>query len=114
MLRRWDLPESPWALHSVPLLGNLTDRWIDTQAESHERYGSRLLGMDVAAGAERAPHWLVARDRRDLWLAYKARVKSLGLSPLWFLPQLRPWCTPTTGRWESSSSTSPADCAAAS
>jgi colanic acid/amylovoran biosynthesis glycosyltransferase len=85
----WELPPPPWVLHSTPLLGNLTDRWIDTQARTTDRFGSRLLGMDVANGAERQPHWLVARDRVDLWLAYKARVKSFGLSTLWLSAQLR-------------------------
>jgi colanic acid/amylovoran/stewartan biosynthesis glycosyltransferase WcaL/AmsK/CpsK len=82
-MERWTSARSPWALHSVALLGNLTDSWIDLQARSHHEFDSRLLGLMVADGVERAQHWLLASDRPDLWLAYKGMYKSRGLSLVW-------------------------------
>jgi colanic acid/amylovoran biosynthesis glycosyltransferase len=76
----WSLPSAPWVLHSNPVLGGVTDRWITTQARAADRYGARLLGADVAPGTDREPHWLVARDRPLLWLAYKGTWRSRGLS----------------------------------
>jgi colanic acid/amylovoran biosynthesis glycosyltransferase len=89
MLRRWDLPDSPWVLHSVPFLGRITERWIDTQAAATIRYRSRLLGMIAAEGSAPEPHWLLARERLDLRLAYRQRTKMGGLSSLWFVTQFR-------------------------
>jgi colanic acid/amylovoran biosynthesis glycosyltransferase len=79
----WALPDGPWILHSAPLLGNLTDRWIALQSEPTPRYDSRLLGRELLPGASQEPNWLVARERRDLWLAHKATFKSRGLSSRW-------------------------------
>ncbi len=84
----WDLPDGPWVLHSTPLLGNLTDRWIDLQSGSWLRFPSRLLGLEAAEGAERGSHWLVAGDRPDLWLAYRAIFKTRGLSLRWLAGKL--------------------------
>src|SRR5437016_5147835 len=86
---RWTLGRAPWVLHSVPLLGNLTDRWIETQALAAARYDSRVLGLQIAPDARRQAHWLVAEDRLDLWLAYKGMFKSGGLSTAWLATQLR-------------------------
>src|SRR5580658_5695102 len=85
---RWDLPESPWVLHTTLLLGNLTDRWIEGQVEATERYSSRLLGLVVAPSATLRPHWLLASDRVDLWLAYKGMFKSGGISTAWLATAL--------------------------
>lgn len=79
----WQVEKAPWVLHSTPFLGNLTDRWIDLQAQTAQRYGSRLMGMEVVPGSQRQRHWLVTRDRLDLWLAYKGMFKSGGLSMQW-------------------------------
>ena len=49
----------------------------------------RLLGLEVADGAERLPYWLLASDRFDWWLAYKGMFKSAGLSPVWLAKQFR-------------------------
>lgn len=89
MLRRWDLPDPPWVLHSRSLLGKITERWIDTQAAATSRYGSRLLGMTAVEGSSPQPHWLLARERLDLRLAYRQRINLGGLSSLWFLTQFR-------------------------
>jgi colanic acid/amylovoran biosynthesis glycosyltransferase len=83
------LPAERWVLHTTPLLGNLTDRWIDVQARNHMQLESRLLGMQVADGARRSPHWLVAADRFDLWISYRGMFKSAGLSPLWLTREFR-------------------------
>jgi colanic acid/amylovoran biosynthesis glycosyltransferase len=76
-------------LHSTPLLGNLTARWIETQLAASRRYPARLLGMEIATDAVRQPHWLVVRDRLDLWLAYKGMFKSGGVSATWLATQFR-------------------------
>jgi colanic acid/amylovoran biosynthesis glycosyltransferase len=89
MLRRWDLPGPPWVLHSRSLLGKLTEPWIDTQARATSRYGSRLLGLTAVDGSTPAPHWLLARERLDLRLAYSQRARLGGVSSLWLLSQLR-------------------------
>ena len=74
------LPDGRWVLHTAPRLGGLTDRWIDLQARSGERYESRLLGGEVADGVGRRPHWLVAQDRLDMRIAYRWMYASRGLS----------------------------------
>lgn len=60
-----------WILHSAPVLGGTTDRWIDLQAATTDRYDSRLLGGRVVSGADRRPYWLVASDRFGLRLGYR-------------------------------------------
>jgi colanic acid/amylovoran/stewartan biosynthesis glycosyltransferase WcaL/AmsK/CpsK len=87
---RWTLPSDRWVLHSTPLLGNLTSRWIDVQVSAANRFDFRLLGLEIAEGAERLPYWLLAGDRLDWWLAYKGMFKSGGFSPIWLAGQFRP------------------------
>lgn len=65
------------------MLGSVTERWIESQVLAGERYSSRLMGPDIASGAQRQPHWLPVRDRSDLWLAYRGAFKSRGLSSAW-------------------------------
>jgi colanic acid/amylovoran biosynthesis glycosyltransferase len=79
----WTSARRPWVLHSVALLGNLTDGWIDVQARSQRKFDFRLLGLKVEDGVERAPHWLLAADRPDTWLAYKSMYKFDGRSLSW-------------------------------
>jgi colanic acid/amylovoran biosynthesis glycosyltransferase len=74
------LPAGRWVLHSAPLLGGLTDRWIDLQARSGKRYETRLLGGRIAEGAERRAHWIASADRRDTALAHRWLYRSRGLS----------------------------------
>jgi colanic acid/amylovoran biosynthesis glycosyltransferase len=81
--RSWSLPAEPWVLHSTPTIGNLTDRWIDIQAKARRRYETRLLALQSAPAADPEPHWLIAKDRCDLGLAYRGMYKSDGLSPVW-------------------------------
>ena len=85
----WQLPSGAWILHSTPLLGFLTERWIDIQARSGERYETRLLGLETTPDAAREPHWLVATDRLDLKLAYRGMFKSGGISPVWIAREFR-------------------------
>jgi colanic acid/amylovoran biosynthesis glycosyltransferase len=66
-------------LHSTPHLGELTERWIDIQAESADRYGSRLIGNSVAAGATPQPYWLDATSRLDARAAYGLMFVARGL-----------------------------------
>jgi len=80
---KWDIPESPWVLHTAYVLGNVTERWIESQVLAAERYATRLMGLEMAPNVERQPHWLLAGDRADLWLAYKGMFKSGGISTLW-------------------------------
>ena len=80
MASTWDLPDQPWVLHTMPMLGGVTNRWIDTQARAGERFQSRLLGADVVPGAQRQPHWLVARDRPFTWVAYRGMWRSRGIT----------------------------------
>lgn len=74
------LPGGRWALHTAPVLGGLTDRWIDLQARSCDRFDTRLLGGAVADGVARQPHWLVADDRIGMRLAYRSMYPSRGTS----------------------------------
>ncbi|MEJ7784520.1 MAG: glycosyltransferase [Solirubrobacteraceae bacterium] len=85
----WVLPDERWVLHAAPVLGNITDRWIDLQARGTDRYASRLLGGSVAAGAQREPYWLVAEDRLDLRLAHGWMGRSRGLTGAWLALPLR-------------------------
>jgi colanic acid/amylovoran biosynthesis glycosyltransferase len=85
----WDIPPAPWALHSTPLLGNLTERWIEVQLAASRRYPPRLMGMEIAEQAARQQHWLVVRDRRDLLMAYKGMFKSGGVSPVWLVTEFQ-------------------------
>lgn len=89
MRSSWKLPDGPWVLHSLPLLGNLTERWVETQVESTVTFASRLMGIDVMPGASRQPHWLITRDRLDLWLANRGGFKSGGLSMIWLARAFR-------------------------
>jgi colanic acid/amylovoran biosynthesis glycosyltransferase len=83
------LPLGRWVLHSAPLLGGVTDRWIDLQARLSDRYDSRLLGGRVAPGAVRAPHWIVAADKPCTRLAYRWMHASRGYSVAWGALALR-------------------------
>ena len=78
-LANWSLPQQPWVLHSTPHLGELTERWIDIQAESTCRYGSRLIGNSIADGAERQPYWLDATSRLSARAAYGLMFAARGL-----------------------------------
>jgi colanic acid/amylovoran biosynthesis glycosyltransferase len=86
---KWSLPDSAWVLHTAPVLGNVTERWIESQVLGRGRYSSRLMGLEAAPNVERQPHWLLATDRADLWLAYKGMFKSGGISGLWLAGALR-------------------------
>jgi colanic acid/amylovoran biosynthesis glycosyltransferase len=66
-----DLPDSPWILHTIPRLGNVTDRWIDLQARMTSSFDARLLGLDLLDGVSRKPHWIVASDRLIWRRAYQ-------------------------------------------
>jgi colanic acid/amylovoran biosynthesis glycosyltransferase len=79
----------PCVLHVAPLLGGLTDRWIDVQARLAARYETRLLGGQVAPGAARQPHWITPGDRFDRRIAYDWIERSRGVSGAWFVPALR-------------------------
>jgi colanic acid/amylovoran biosynthesis glycosyltransferase len=79
----WEVPHHRWVLHNTLLLGNLTERWIETQLAAQRCYGARLMGLDIAAGVQRLPHWLRARDRLDLCLAWRGMWKSEGTSAVW-------------------------------
>ena len=46
---RWTLPSDRWVLHSTPLLGNLTSRWIDVQVSAANRFDFRLLGLETVS-----------------------------------------------------------------
>jgi colanic acid/amylovoran biosynthesis glycosyltransferase len=76
-------------LHLTQELGNLTDRWIDLQCRSGERYRGRLAGVQVAPGERRRPYWVVLGDRIDRRLAYKGLNKSGGLSTAWLAGAFR-------------------------
>lgn len=89
MTAPWELPADPWVLHSCPLLGNLTDRWIQVQADADEDIPSRIIGLKVAEGQSRRDDWLLTTDRLDLWLAYKGMFKSGGISTMWLAQALR-------------------------
>jgi colanic acid/amylovoran biosynthesis glycosyltransferase len=67
----------PWVLHSAPELGNVTERWIELQSMTHERFETMLLGMSIASGVNRQPHWLVVSDgvRPSLSTRLMARVR---------------------------------------
>jgi hypothetical protein len=66
-------------LHSTPHLGELTERWIEIQAEAADRYGSRLIGNSVAEGASPQPYWLDATSRIDARAAYGLMFAARGL-----------------------------------
>jgi colanic acid/amylovoran/stewartan biosynthesis glycosyltransferase WcaL/AmsK/CpsK len=85
----WDPPPGPWVLHSCALLGNLTDRWINTQAAAHRRLETRLLGLYAASGELRQSHWWVAADRPRTYLAYRGMHRSGGRSLLALVRDLR-------------------------
>ena len=74
------LPAGRWVLHAAPVLGGLTDRWIDLQARQGDRYESRLLGARAAPGAERRDHWLPASDTAGLRVGYRLLYPSRGIS----------------------------------
>jgi glycosyltransferase involved in cell wall biosynthesis len=74
-------------LHATPWLGRLTDRWIDLQARTCDRYSSRLLGAHLEPGATPQPHWLTTSARRDLRFAYSLMHVTRGVSPLWLAGQ---------------------------
>jgi colanic acid/amylovoran/stewartan biosynthesis glycosyltransferase WcaL/AmsK/CpsK len=67
-------------LHSADLLGALTERWIQLQADYHHDFDSRLLGAVRAPAVERRIDWLVASDRMDLRLLHAGMFKSGGYS----------------------------------
>src|SRR5664280_567278 len=76
----WLLPNDPWVLHSTALLGNLTERWIETQAQPSPRYDARVLGLRPVAADDLRAHWLVATDSPVSYLSYRGMYKSGGLS----------------------------------
>ncbi len=76
-------------LHLTQELGNLTDRWIELQCRSGERYRGRLAGVQVAPGEPHRPHWVVLGDRLDRRLAFKGLNKSGGLSTAWLAGAFR-------------------------
>lgn len=82
-------PGGRWVLHATPLLGGVTDRWIDLQSRLAGRYESRLLGGGVAEGASRRSHWLVADEHADTRLAWRLMEKSRGATGLWLARCLR-------------------------
>jgi colanic acid/amylovoran biosynthesis glycosyltransferase len=82
-------PAPPWVLHVAPLLGGTTDRWIDLQARLSDRYKTRLLGAEIAAGEEVQPHWMTVGQRWDRRVAYEWITRSRGLTGTWFVPSLR-------------------------
>lgn len=84
----WGLPKGPWVLHTTERLGGITDRWLDLQAARGERFESRLLGW-YEVSEQRSPHWLVAHDHRDAYLAARAMRKTRGLSSAWLYRYLR-------------------------
>ncbi len=84
----WSTPRAPWVLHTTQTLGNLTDRWIGVLTASTDRYESRLLGLE-APDMKRRADWLVAGDRLDLRLAWRAIQKSRGRSSAWLARPLR-------------------------
>jgi colanic acid/amylovoran biosynthesis glycosyltransferase len=83
------LPPHPWVLHSTPLLGSLTDRWIDVQVQSTNRFGSRLLGAEVAPGAGVPRHWIVLPRLSLEWFAYRGMFRTDGLSPILLAQRFR-------------------------
>lgn len=88
--RSWDLPSGEWVLHATGVLGNVTDRWIDTQVRAADRYPSRLLGYPVEPrGANDPSYWLPLSDRWDLYLAYRSMFKTAGLGPRWVASAFR-------------------------
>lgn len=85
----WTLPDRTWILHTTPVAGVLTERWVDLQSRTARRYSSRLLALKTVAGVERKNHWLLAADRWDTKLAYRGMYKSAGFSPIWLAPYFR-------------------------
>jgi colanic acid/amylovoran biosynthesis glycosyltransferase len=85
----WNLPARPWVLHAAPVLGGVTDRWIDAQAARTDRYDSRLLGGAILAGVSRKPYWLPATDRRDLMVAHQLMGPSRGMTGAWLAAPFR-------------------------
>lgn len=83
------LPSGRWVLHAAPLLGGITDRWIDHQASLADRYESRLLGGVVADGAHRQRHWVVTDRRPDTRLAWHWLEKSRGATGICLARWLR-------------------------
>ena len=87
----WAVPEGLWALHCLPALGNLTDRWIDTQVRSGTRFAGAALGpLPSQLGRPKGPttNWLPA-TRLDRYLAYRGMFKSRGYSPLYLKAAFR-------------------------
>ena len=89
LVGRWSSAQAPWILHSWEGLGNLTERWIDIQARSKERFDARVLGLRISSESERQDHWLVASDRFDTYLAYRGMFKSRGQSLRWLARRFR-------------------------
>jgi colanic acid/amylovoran biosynthesis glycosyltransferase len=87
----WPLPDRRWVLHSVWRPGNVegTEGWLDVQIANAERFDSRLLAPEAPRGAERDPDWLLASDRADLRLAYRASRHLRGLSSAWLARPMR-------------------------
>ena len=82
----WPLPDRRWVLHSIWRPGNveLTEGWLDVQVASSVRFDSRLLAPEAPRGDEAPGNWLVARDRLDLRLAYRAQpAAARGLTGAW-------------------------------
>ena len=81
----WPLPDRRWVLHSIWRPGNveLTEGWLDVQVASSVRFDSRLLAPEAPRGDEAPGNWLVARDRLDLRLAYRASQRLRGLTGAW-------------------------------
>lgn len=86
----WELPAGPWVLHSTPQLGNLTERWIDVQAQARLQLDARLLGNGLAVGARRESHHLMATDRLDVRIAYGLMILTGGQSMRWLARALAP------------------------
>ncbi|OJU96165.1 MAG: hypothetical protein BGO23_01180 [Solirubrobacterales bacterium 67-14] len=83
-------PESPWILHSTPVLGHITQRWIDSQVNATDRYDSRILGASVADECTvEDERWIVPRRGSAAWLSYRGMSVTDGFSPLYLAARMR-------------------------
>lgn len=77
-------------LHTTPVLGHITERWIDSQVNATDRFDSRILGAGIAEGVtELGERWVVPRRGSAAWLAYRAMSVTDGLSPLYLAARMR-------------------------
>jgi colanic acid/amylovoran biosynthesis glycosyltransferase len=86
--KAWDVPAAPWVLHVAPYLGQVTSRWIQTQAETTIRLGSRIVGAQPEPGPRR-PGWLLTSDRPDMKIARRLAPHTDGLTTAWFATGLQ-------------------------